>query len=83
MRARHLADLDAPLLLLSGDRDRMAQIDLLRAAIDGLRAPVRLHVLRAADHSFKVLKRSGRTADDVLAEAARVTADWIAEQAEQ
>ena len=45
MRARHLADVDAPLLFLSGDRDRMAQIDLLRAAIDGLRAPVRLHVL--------------------------------------
>ena len=83
MRARHLADLDAPLLFLSGDRDRMAQIDLLRAAIDGLRAPVRLHVLRSADHSFKVLKRSGRSADDVLAEAARVTADWIAEQAER
>ena len=80
MRARHLADLDTPLLFLSGDRDRMAQIDLLRAAIDGLRAPVRLHVLRAADHSFKVLKRSGRTFDDVLAEAARVAAAWIAER---
>ena len=80
LRARHLADVDAPLLLLSGDRDRMAQIDLLRAAIGGLPTPVRLHVLRAADHSFKVLKRSGRTVDDVLAEAARVTADWIVER---
>ncbi len=76
-RAQHLGECAAPLLFLSGDRDRMARLDLLRAAIAGVPVPVRLHVLRGADHSFKVLKRSGRTADDVLAEAAATTARWI------
>ena len=76
-RAQHLGECAAPLLFLSGDRDRMARLDLLRAAITGVPVPVRLHVLRGADHSFKVLQRSGRTADDVLAEAAGTTARWI------
>ena len=76
-RAQHLGECSAPLLFLSGDHDRMARLDLLRAAITGVPDPVRLHVLRGADHSFKVLQRSGRTADDVLAEAAGTTARWI------
>ncbi len=79
-RAQHLAHMDVPLLFLSGDRDRMARLDLLRGAADDSSANARLHVLKGADHSFNVLKRSGRTLDDVLAEAARVTADWMAEQ---
>ena len=80
-RARHLASVDAPLLFLSGDRDRMARLDLLRGVAGDSSANARLHVLEGADHSFKVLKRSGRTVDDVLDEAARVAADWMAEQA--
>ncbi len=76
-RARHLADIAAPLLFLSGDRDRMAYINLLRGAITGVPAPACLHVLQGADHSFKVLQRSGRTAADVLAEAADTTARWM------
>ena len=79
-RARHLADVDVPILLLSGDRDRMARLDLLRGAVDELQANAHLHVLEGADHSYKVLKRSGRTIEDVLDEAACVTSDWMAEQ---
>ena len=76
-RARHLADVAVPALFLSGDRDRMAQPDLLRTAAAGLPCPTRLHFLEGADHSLNVLKRSGRTADDVLAEAADVAANWM------
>lgn len=79
-RARHLAEVDVPLLFLSGDRDRMAGLDLLRGATGKVPTRTRLHVLEGADHSFKVLKRSGRTTDDVLAEAARATSTWMAEQ---
>ena len=81
-RAEHLAEVDVPLLFVSGDRDRMARLDLLRGAISDLLSDAHLHVLESADHSFKVLKRSGRSLDDVLAEAARVTADWMSEQSE-
>ncbi len=79
-RARHLAKVDAPTLFVSGDRDAMARPDLLRGVVSELPVAARLHVIGGADHGFKVLKRSGRTADDVLAEAARVTSDWMVEQ---
>ena len=81
-RAQHVAEVDVPVLFVSGDRDRMAQLDLLQAATADLARGVRLHVLAGADHSYKVLKRSGRTIDEVLVEAAHVTSDWIDEQIE-
>ncbi|MDE2903304.1 MAG: alpha/beta hydrolase [Chloroflexota bacterium] len=79
-RAQHLADVDVPILFLSGNRDRMATLDLLRGAVDGLPGNAHLHALDGADHGYKVLKRSGRTFEDVLDEAACVTSDWMAEQ---
>lgn len=81
-RAQHLAEVDLPLLFVSGDRDRMARLDLLRVVASDLPTEAQLHALEGADHGFKVLKRSGRTTGEVLAEAARVTSDWIARQAE-
>ncbi len=81
-RAEHLAEVDVPLLFVSGDRDRMARLDLIRGAVCDLPAEAQLHVLKGADHGFKVLKRSGRMIGEVLAEAARATADWMAKQAE-
>lgn len=74
-----MAEVDVPLLFVSGDRDRMARLDMLRGAIGDIPADAHLHVLEGADHSFKVLKRSGRTVDDVLAEAAEATARWMIE----
>ena len=79
-RAEHLAQVDVPILFLSGDRDRMARLDLLGGAVGEVPARAHLHVLEGADHSLKVLKRSGRTADEVLAEAAGVTSGWMVEQ---
>ena len=76
-RARHLQDVSVPVLCLSGDRDRMARLDLLRGTVDEHSAATELHVLAGADHGFKVLKRSGRTTDEVLTEAAHVTSDWM------
>lgn len=81
-RAQHLAEVDVPILFLSGDRDRMARLDLLRGALSELLASAHLHVLAGADHSYKVLKRSGRTIDEVLVEAAHVTSDWMVKQIE-
>jgi hypothetical protein len=38
-----------------------------------------LHLLDTADHSFKVLKRTRTSTEDVFDEIARVTADWADE----
>ena len=76
-RAAHLARVEAPMLFLQGTRDKLAGLELLRPVLADLPRAT-LHVVEGADHGFAVLKRSGRTAEDVLGEIARVTAAWAA-----
>jgi hypothetical protein len=38
-----------------------------------------MHWLEAADHSFHVLKKSGRTDAEVLDEAGEAAREWIAQ----
>ena len=66
-RAAHLAQVTIPMLFLQGTRDRLADLDLLEPVLSPL-PRARLHVVDGADHSFHVLKRSGRTDEDVLGE---------------
>lgn len=78
-RAEHLADVKRPMLFLQGDRDRLAELGLLEPVLEQLDSRPHLHVVAGGDHSFQVLKRSGRTAEDVLDELVEVTTGWIAE----
>ena len=73
-RAGHLSRLDLPMLFVQGTRDALADLDLLRPLADELGARATLHVVEGADHSFKVLKRSGRTEVEVMAEVADAVA---------
>jgi len=75
-RADHLKRVDVPMLFLQGTRDKLANLELLRPVLEGLGPKASLHVVEGADHSFEMLKRSGRSADEVLDELARVTAGW-------
>jgi hypothetical protein len=75
-RADHLAAVDAPMLFLQGTRDRLADLERLRPICDGLGRRARLHVVDGADHSFRVLVRSGRDDAQVLEEMAATVADW-------
>ncbi len=75
-RAAHLAGVPQPLLFLQGSRDRLAELDRLRPQLRALGRRARLHVIDDGDHSFHVPKRTGRSDDDVLAELARVVAEW-------
>lgn len=72
-----LVKLHHPTLFLQGDRDRLANLDLLRPLVTNLDPPGALHVVEGGDHSFKVLKRSGRTDDEVLDELAATLSKWI------
>jgi predicted alpha/beta-hydrolase family hydrolase len=74
-RAEHLARVDVPMLFLQGTRDDLADLSLLRPIVSKL-PRAQLGVIEGADHSFHVLKRSGRTDEDVLAELAGAIADW-------
>ena len=76
-RADHLADVQAPMLFVSGDRDALAELDLLRPTIEGLGERATLHLIRDADHSLKVPARSGRTSAEAEAEALSAMAEWM------
>ena len=75
-RAAHLDAVGLPMLFLAGERDRLAELELLRPVCVDLGARAKLHVVAGADHGFHVLKRSGRTDDEVLGELASVTGRW-------
>jgi predicted alpha/beta-hydrolase family hydrolase len=75
-RADHLADVPTPMLFLQGTRDQLADLILLRPVCADLAPRATLHVVEGADHSFHVLRRSGKTDADVLDELARTVAGW-------
>jgi len=68
-RAEHLARAAGPLLFVSGTRDALAELPLLRPVVAGLGDRATLHLIDSADHG---LDRKG----DVAAVASTI-ADWI------
>jgi uncharacterized protein len=75
-RADHLAKVTAPMLFLQGTRDTFADLKLLRPVCAKLGSRATLHVIETADHSFHVLKSSGRTDAEVLHELAETVVSW-------
>ena len=75
-RAEHLLDVKIPMLFLSGTRDALAELDLLKPTIKKLGRRATLHLLDTADHSFKILKRTRKSDENVFAEMARVFREW-------
>jgi len=78
-RAEHLAQVQVPMLFLQGERDDFADPTLLKPVIKRLGARATLHLVEGGDHSFHVLKRSGRTDVDVMSELVDAIVKWAAE----
>jgi predicted alpha/beta-hydrolase family hydrolase len=76
-RADHLARVAIPMLFVSGDRDALAELELLEPVVAGLGERATLHLVAHADHSLKVAARSGRTAADAETEALDAMASWM------
>jgi hypothetical protein len=64
------------MLFLQGTRDNLADLALLRPRVDELENLATLKALQDADHSFHVLKRSGRTDEEVKAEMIDAFVAW-------
>ena len=75
-RADHLAKVTIPMLFLQGTRDALADLKLLRPICAKLSSRATLHIIESADHSFHVLKSSGKTDEQVLRELAETAASW-------
>lgn len=80
LRDAHLPSIRVPVLCFNGTRDEFCTPALMERAIAGVRTAWTMHWLDGADHSFHVLKSSGRTDADVLDEVTRATREWLTER---
>jgi predicted alpha/beta-hydrolase family hydrolase len=76
-RAKHLDRVTIPMLFVQGTRDDLAGIELMRETCSALGKRATLHVVEGGDHSFKVLKRSGRDEAAVTAEIRDAVAGFM------
>ncbi len=77
LRDAHLPSITAPVLCVNGTKDALCTKALMEAALRTVRARWDMHWLQGADHSFHVLKSSGRTDAQVLDEAADATQRFV------
>jgi uncharacterized protein len=75
-RADHLKAVNVPMLFLTGTRDELAELGLLRSVCKKLGSRATLHEVDTADHGYKVLKKSRTSEENVFAEMARVVREW-------
>jgi predicted alpha/beta-hydrolase family hydrolase len=65
-----------PVLCFNGTRDALCRQDLMENVLEKTRGWT-MHWLEGADHSFHVLKRSGRSDADVLDEVGDAVEKWV------
>lgn len=73
----HLDAVSVPLLFLTGSRDRLAPLDLLRPVVERLPRAA-LAVIEGADHSFGVKTPPGEGGEATLDRLADWTVEWLA-----
>jgi uncharacterized protein len=77
LRDAHLERIRVPVLCFNGTRDALCRRDLMEQAIGRLSDRWTMHWLEGADHSFHVLKSSGRTDDQILTEVGEACGAWV------
>jgi predicted alpha/beta-hydrolase family hydrolase len=75
-RAAHLQEVGVPMLFAHGPRDALAEPAEFNAAVQALGPLATVLEIDGADHSFHVLKRSGRTDEQALDELLDGIAVW-------
>lgn len=79
LRDAHLPSIRVPVLCVNGTRDTLCTPDLMNAAVERVTATSwQMHWIEGADHSFHVLKSSGRDDAQVMTEVADVAESWVA-----
>jgi hypothetical protein len=77
LRDAHLPRIRMPVLCFSGTRDPLCTRSLMERALTTVTAPWQMQWIEGADHSFHVLKSSGRTDAEVMAEIGTVSRAWV------
>jgi predicted alpha/beta-hydrolase family hydrolase len=76
LRTAHLPEIRVPVLCINGTRDAFCEPPLMEQTLAQLGANWRMRWIDGADHSFHVLKSSGRTDADVLGEIGDEVKAW-------
>ncbi len=77
LRDAHLPAIRVPVLCFNGTRDTFCDRALMERALTRVTTDWTMRWLEGADHSFHVLKSSGRTDAAVLEEVRDATAEWL------
>jgi len=76
-RAEHLYSIKLPILFFTGTRDALNDLELFQPVVKKIGKAATLHLLDTADHSYKILKKTRTSSEDVFVEMARVLREWI------
>ena len=74
-RAAHLSEIPQPQLFLQGTRDTLAEINLIKKVCKKLKK-AKLEIFDGGDHSFKMLKSTGISQEEVIEKLAKTAADF-------
>jgi predicted alpha/beta-hydrolase family hydrolase len=77
LRDAHLADIRIPVLCVNGTRDALCTPSLMERALKTVTTDWTMHWIEGADHSFHVLKSSGRTDAEVMQEIGDTGRAWV------
>jgi len=75
-RADHLRDVTVPMLFVQGTRDRLAEEERMRAVVASLEDLAAISIVPDGDHGFDVLKRTGKTTEEVYDDMAAAVRGW-------
>jgi hypothetical protein len=77
LRDAHLPAIKVPVICFNGTRDPFCTPSLMEEVLKRVTADWEMHWVEGADHSFHVLKSSGRTEGEVLEDIAEKSAAWV------
>jgi predicted alpha/beta-hydrolase family hydrolase len=77
LRKDHFTRVTVPTLFVSGTRDSLCKLELLRPVVTEMGKRATLYVVEGGDHSFKVPKRTGRSEADVTNEIVEAILSWM------
>lgn len=77
LRDAHLPAIKVPVICFNGTRDPFCTPALMEEVLKRVKTKWEMHWIEGADHSFHVLKSSGKTDAQVLGEIGNETQVWV------
>jgi predicted alpha/beta-hydrolase family hydrolase len=78
LRDSHLYRIQSPMLFFAGTRDPLCDMEKLKNVLQQLKTPWQLFVVEGGDHSFHVPKALHKTEQEIFAQIAQKSLDWLA-----